>query len=99
MIYQDPKPRKPIKDPEYLKWVRSERCLFCGEYVAGNAHHVRFGHSAGIGTKPDDYRTIPLCSSCHDDAHNARVPAHVGREEILEWMLKSVIEYFVEKGD
>lgn len=40
-----------------------------------------------MGMRPSDYRTIPLCPKCHADAHNARIPRHIGREEILECML------------
>lgn len=92
-----PKPSKSIQDKAWKNHVQSQPCLFCGRTPAGEAHHVRFGHKAGMGTKPDDYRTIPLCHKCHDDVHNYRIPSHIGREEILECMLdlltKEVIRY------
>lgn len=85
-----PKPRKPIQDKDWLNHVRMQPCLFCGQRPAGQAHHVRWGHKAGMGTKPDDLRCIPLCPKCHGDVHNAKIPAHIGREEILECVLDLV---------
>ena len=86
-----PKPRKPIQDQEYLDYVKMQPCLFCGQQPAGQAHHVRFGHKAGMGIKPDDYRSIPLCQKHHDDAHNAKIPPWIGREEIFECMVDLLI--------
>ena len=90
-----PKPRKSIKDRKYLEWVASHPCLVCGG-PAGQAHHVRFGQAAGMGTKPDDYRSIPVCAKCHDKIHNWKLDANdIGREEILECMLYLLIEWHV----
>ena len=33
------------------------------------AHHVRKGAHSGIGTKPTDFRTVPLCQTSHDEYH------------------------------
>ncbi|MBD8552470.1 hypothetical protein IFT85_17420 [Sphingomonas sp. CFBP 8764] len=29
------------------------------------AAHVRIGSNAGMGQKPDDWRTVSLCAACH----------------------------------
>ena len=91
-----PKPRKPIRDRKYLEWVASHPCLVCGG-PAGQAHHVRFGHAAGMGTKPDDLRVIPVCAKCHDKIHNAKIPPHIGREEIYEGMIELLIEWIAKE--
>ena len=31
--------------------------------------HVRFGSGAGMGQKPDDWRTVSLCKDCHRTQH------------------------------
>ena len=31
--------------------------------------HVRLGSGAGLGQKPDDWRTVSLCSYCHRQQH------------------------------
>lgn len=57
---------KPLRDAEYLAFVRSHVCCLCTspEVVP---HHVGTG---GTGQKTDDYRCVPLCTECHTQAHN-----------------------------
>lgn len=31
--------------------------------------HVRIGSNAGMGQKPDDWRTVSLCRDCHRSQH------------------------------
>jgi hypothetical protein len=31
--------------------------------------HVRIGSQAGVGQKPDDFRTVSLCRDCHAEQH------------------------------
>ena len=31
--------------------------------------HVRLGSGAGMGEKPDDWRTVPLCAAHHTRQH------------------------------
>ncbi len=57
----------PTRDAEYLKFVRSHRCLLC--YWEGSsieAHHI---YTGGMATKCSDYDTVPLCGfsarGCH----------------------------------
>lgn len=63
---------KPIRkqDPQYLEFIRRQRCLVSGiavDYM--EAHHVRqYGHG-GTGTKPDDSRAVPLRAPFHREYH------------------------------
>ena len=58
-----------MKDNGYLKHIRSKPCLICGQDSI--AHHVRFPGFCGIGQKPSDYFTVPLCQyPCHNILHN-----------------------------
>jgi hypothetical protein len=67
------------RDPDYLSLVRQCPCLKCG-MEPSEAAHVRFasaafGKASGLGKKPDDRHSIPLCAGCHRldrDAQHAR---------------------------
>jgi hypothetical protein len=53
-----------------MAWIRGFRCLVKGcmnEDI--HAHHVRLGSFSGVGTKPGDDRTIPLCGADHNRLH------------------------------
>ena len=60
------RPGKPVRDPEYLRFVRSFPCLVCRQAWRIEAHH--FG-SKGIGQKPSDFNAVPLCRKHHREAH------------------------------
>lgn len=66
------------KDDNHLSAIRKLPCLCCGVEPAGVAAHVRMASSyhgkpqAGIGAKPDDCWTVPLCSGCHTDDPNSQ---------------------------
>ena len=71
-------PRIPKKAKRSTRWrsrahcnfVRSHACsiLGCGGRPTEVAH-VRMGSGAGIGQKPDDWRTVSLCRDCHREQH------------------------------
>lgn len=69
------KPRRTIgrnprqSDAEHLEAIRQCPCLRCGQDPCGEAAHVRMGSHAGMGRKPDDSATVPLCHGCHMDQH------------------------------
>lgn len=35
-----------------------------------HAHHVRTGNTGGMGLKPSDRHTVPLCPAHHLELHN-----------------------------
>lgn len=63
----------PVRDHDYLEFMRSLNCSYSGKYgpCGGEivAAHIRMGGGAGMGMKPSDNRTIPLCHSCHSLQH------------------------------
>ena len=63
--------KKPRRAPEHLAFVRSLGCCVPGCTSRGpvHAHHVRTAANSGIGVKPDDYETVPLCHVHHDELH------------------------------
>jgi hypothetical protein len=66
------------RDLPYLALVRQLPCLKCG-MEPSEAAHVRFasaafGKASGLGKKPPENFTVPLCAGCHrldrDAQHN-----------------------------
>lgn len=71
-------PRKPEKratrwrSQAHCNFVRSFACSVCGSTAAIEVAHVRNGSGAGLGQKPDDWRTVSLCGTlvgCHARQH------------------------------
>lgn len=66
------------RDVGYLAMVRQLPCLKCGSEPSEAAHirfaSAAFGKASGLGRKPDDRHSAPLCSGCHrldrDAQHN-----------------------------
>jgi len=91
---------KKAKNKEYLFFVAMKDCLFCGKTPAGYVHHIRYGTTCGVGTKPADKRSIPLCYEHHDLVHNDPRLFHltVTREDIWKAMFEQLLEW-LEKSD
>ena len=60
---------KPIRDRKHLAWIRALPCLVCGRTPC-DPHHIRYGSNSGVGTKPGDDFTIPLCHTHHRELHD-----------------------------
>ena len=69
-----PKRESRWRSQAHLSFIRSFACASCGSQTNIEAAHVRINSGAGMGTKPDDWRAVPLCGGqegCH--AHQHRV--------------------------
>lgn len=77
-----PKRRKPqpmglreapqVRCASHLQWVRGHFCTVIGEGCDGSkieAAHVRSSLDGGVGLKPGDQWTIPLCGWHHREQH------------------------------
>ena len=73
--------RKPAeasqsRDAKHLAAVRRLPCLSCDIDPAGVAAHLRMSlpgkPNPGVGRKPDDCDTVPLCPHCHTDGPAAQ---------------------------
>ena len=69
-----PKPDAPIRCESFRQWVRGHNCTCveidptgCGGKI--EAAHVRRGTDGGIGMKPGDNFSLPLCSNHHAEQH------------------------------
>jgi len=95
MIDRQKEPR--VRDPKYLKWLHTKLCCVCGSDKV-DAAHIRTGSLAynkphtGLGEKPSDKWSLPLCRSCHAKQH--------GMNELEFWRLNGIdpfalaIKYF-----
>lgn len=64
--------RPQVRLPAHLKWIRGHECAIAGKHDCEGrieAAHVRTGTDGGLGVKPSDWWTIPLCSAAHAEQH------------------------------
>ena len=62
-----------IRSPSHLAWIRTHVCVLSNRGECDGrieAAHVRIGHGGGMGMKPGDDRSLPLCHSHHAEQHN-----------------------------
>jgi hypothetical protein len=59
------------RNPEHLAWIRSLQCAIrgCSCRDGSQAAHVRVGTGGGMGLKPPDRYTVPLCHEHHREQH------------------------------
>lgn len=61
---------------KHLAFIRSLPCVCCHNDIETQAAHIRFSDAAagktnaGVGAKPDDKWTLPLCGPCHTAQHD-----------------------------
>jgi len=78
-IPKGPKRASRWRSLAHCAWIRGFACCVCGSATNIEAAHVRLGSKCGMGQKPDDWRTVPLCAGphsniagqlgCHDRQH------------------------------
>lgn len=68
-IPKAPKRASRWRSQAHCNFVRSHACSVCGSTAAIEVAHVRIGSGAGVGQKPDDFRTVSLCRECHATQH------------------------------
>ena len=72
--------------------VKSLPCSLCGASAPSDAHHILEGRIQG--RKSDDFVTIPLCKSCHQDPrngiHGERIMLKIMHETELSLLAKTI---------
>ena len=66
------------RSPAHCSHVRSFACANCGSTVNVECAHLRMGTNTGMGQKPDDWNSTPLCggpSGCHTRQHMVGEPS------------------------
>lgn len=61
--------QKPKPDPKRLARIREMPCLLCNAPPPSEACHIRMGLAGGMGLKPPDDLTVPLCHGHHRGQH------------------------------
>ena len=93
-----PKPAKRSsrwRSAAHCNFVRSHACCNCWSDVAIEVAHVRLGSGAGMGQKPDDWRTVSLCRECHQAQHRVGEQTFWGnRKRDLGFDVEALIEAF-----
>jgi hypothetical protein len=69
-IPRAPKRSGRWRSQAHCNHVRSHACVNCSSMSAIEVAHVRIGSGAGMGQKPDDWRTVSLCRDCHTTQHS-----------------------------
>lgn len=59
--------QRAAPDKKRLARIREMPCIVCGAPPPSDATHLRIGHVAGVGQKPEDQLTVPQCRKCHDE--------------------------------
>jgi hypothetical protein len=83
-------------DP-YLSFIRTKPCLVCGRKAV--AHHEKL-KQGGMGIKPPDNQSVPLCTAHHDEQERIGSPAFWDRHNIDVKMaiIRLNTEYLEERG-
>jgi len=64
-----PARQNPDRNPAHLEWIRSLPCSVRGCYYSSQAAHVRLNTGGGMGLKPPDKFSAPLCAEHHHEQH------------------------------
>lgn len=74
-IPKKPKRESRWRSQRHCTFVRDHACCNCGGMAGIEVAHVRIGSGAGMGQKPDDWRTVSLCRDCHQMQHSLGEPS------------------------
>lgn len=62
---------KTPRSSTYREWIATQPCVACGAQDGTVVPaHVRIGNGGGMGLKPSDFRTLPLCFHHHTVQHS-----------------------------
>lgn len=80
------------KDGDFLAWVRTQKCVICGDYPTEAAHVRRIANGSGTAIKPE-YSAIPLCHAHHALQHEKGESAIGGKDKVDVWRLRCVSDW------
>jgi len=75
---------KPVRNPKYLAWIRTQPCLVCG-----STRWIEAAHTGphGLGQKSPDTSAVPLCARHHrtgNDSYHRLGPRKFGELHDLD---------------
>jgi hypothetical protein len=59
----------PHRSESHLDHIRSLPCVLCNAPPPSEAAHFRLGLGGGMGIKPSDEMTLPMCHAHHAKQH------------------------------
>lgn len=68
------------RDEKHLDFIRSLPCVICRNNIETEACHIRFSDARigklnpGVGARPHDFFTVPLCGKHHREQHQGSEP-------------------------
>ena len=82
--------RRNFRSEDHLNHVRAQSCCECGAYPS-RACHLRIGTDGGMGLKPSDYFTTPMCDTCHGRQHTGERTFWQGKDPlaIIEALIRT----------
>ena len=86
---------KPVRNPGYLRWIRSLPCVVCRTTYAVEAAHTG---PHGLGQKSSDLSAIPLCGRHHrtaDDSYHRLGPRRFA--EVHQLDIRATVARLSEK--
>ena len=86
---------KPVRNPGYLRWIRSLPCVVCRTTYAVEAAHTG---PHGLGQKSSDLSAIPLCGKHHrtgDDSYHRLGPRRFA--EVHQLDIRATVARLSEK--
>lgn len=87
---------KPKRNRAYLDWVKTLPCSKCNCEGTEPHHIIAAGLGGGMGTKADDYLSMPLCRKCHDELHDGIKDMHSQWEWVAMTLLQAIHEGVIE---
>lgn len=75
---------KPVRNPKYLAWIRTQPCLVCGSTRWTEAAHTG---PHGLGQKSPDSSAVPLCARHHrtgNDSYHRLGPRNFAERHNLD---------------
>lgn len=96
---------EPLRDPDYLKWVRTQPCIITG-HRGRDVDPCHIG-TLGRGIKSSDDEALPMRHELHRRAHDQgemsffrkHLPTYVLREALKAYAREQHREYMRKKGD
>lgn len=92
-IPKAPKRASRWRSQAHCNFVRGHECSILGCTSRPiDVAHVRLGSGAGMGQKPDDWRTVSLCQEHHRRQHEIGEPAFwrgIDVEALIEAFIKA----------
>ena len=86
----DNRPQR-FRSQRHLRHVRSHACVNCDAEAPIEAAHYKLGTDGGMGMKPSDYWTTPLCRDCHARQHTGERTFWQGKDPlaIIEALIRT----------